>query len=63
MLEVLDWGVGWEELVPHKEDGVHEGPELDYSAVAGVLGVFVQSEAEVEVLGDQVGNLMGFGVK
>ena len=48
ILEVLDWDVGWEESVPHKEDKVHEGPELDILVVAGALGVFAQSEAEVE---------------
>ena len=42
MLEVLDWGVGWEESVPHEEDEVHEGPELDCSAVAGALGIFAR---------------------
>ena len=53
MLEVLNWGVGWEELVPHKEDKVHEGLELECSTVAGALGVFAQSEAKVEAQGDQ----------
>ena len=48
MLEVFDWGVGWEESVPHKEDKVHEGPELDILVVAGALGVFARLEAEVE---------------
>ena len=62
MLEVLDGGVGWEELVPHKEDGFREGPELDCSAVAGELGVFTRFEAEVESQGDQISNLTGFGV-
>ena len=62
MLELLDGGVDWEELVPHKEDKAHEGPELDCSPVAGALGVFVRSEAEVEAQGDQVGDLTVFGV-
>ena len=48
MLKVLGGGVGWEELVPHEEDEVQEGPELDYYAVAGALGVFAQSGTEVE---------------
>ena len=26
MLEVLDWGIYWEELVPNKKDEVYEGP-------------------------------------
>ena len=48
MLELLNGGVGWEESVPHKEDEVHEGPEMNCSAVVGTLGVFAQLEAEVE---------------
>ena len=48
MLKVLSGGVGWEELVLHEEDEVREGPELDYYVVAGALGVFSQSGAEVE---------------
>ena len=62
MLELLDGGVGWEESVPQEEDKVHEGPELDCSLVAGALGVFTQSEAEVEAQGDQVGDLPSFGI-
>ena len=62
VLELLDGGIGWEESVPNEEDGVHEGPELNCSPVAGALGVFTRSEAEVEALGDQVDNLMGFGI-
>ena len=62
MLELLDGGVGWEESVPHKEDKVHEGPELNCSLVAGALDVFTRSEAEVEAAGDQVGDLTGFGI-
>ena len=62
MLEVLDGGVGWEESVPHEEDEVHEGLELDCSVVASALGVFALSEAEVEAQGDQIGDLTGFGI-
>ena len=62
VLELLDGEVIWEEAVPHEEDKVHEGPELDCSMVAGALGVFTQSETEVEAQDDQVGNLTGFGV-
>ena len=62
MLEVLNGGVRWEELVPHKEDKVREGPELDCSAVAGALSVFTRYKAEVEARGDHIGNLTGFGV-
>ena len=59
---MLDGGVGWEKSVPHKEDEVHEGPELDYSPVVGALGVFTRLEAEVESQGDQVGNQVGFWI-
>ena len=63
MLELLDGGVSWENSVPHEEDKVHEGLELDCSLVAGVLGVFIRSEAELEAQGYQVGDLTGFGVR
>ena len=59
---MLDEGVRWEESVPHKEDEVHEGPELDCSPVAGVLYVFTRLEAKVESQADQVGDLTGFGI-
>ena len=39
VLEVLHWGVGWEELVPNKEHGFQEGSELYCPAVACVLDV------------------------
>ena len=48
MLEVLDWVFGLEESVPHEEEKVHEGTELDCLAVSGALSLFAQSEAEVE---------------
>ena len=54
MLEVLDGGVGWEELFPHKEDEVHEGTELDCSVLDGALVVLARSEAEVEAFGPMV---------
>ena len=59
---MFDWGVGWEESIPNEEDKFQEGPELDWLAVAGALGVFTRSEAEVDAQLDQVGNLTGFGV-
>ena len=62
MLELLDGGVGWEKSVPHKEDEVCEGPKLDCSVVAGVLGVFARSEEGVEAQGYHIGNLTDFGV-
>ena len=39
--------VGWEESISNEENKVHEGPELDCLVVAGALGVFARSEAEV----------------
>ena len=62
MLEVLDWDVGWEESVPHKEVKFREGTELDCFTVASTLGVFARSEAKVEAQGDQISNLTGLGV-
>ena len=62
VLELLDGDVGWEDSVPHEEDEFHEGPELDCFPLAGALGVLVKPEAEVEAQGDQVGDLMGFGI-
>ena len=59
---MLDWGIGWKESVPHKEDKVHERPESDCSAVDGALGVSERSEEEVEAQCDQMGNLTGFGL-
>ena len=47
VLEVLNQGVGWEELVPDEEHELQEGPELDCPAVARVLGVITGKEAEV----------------
>ena len=52
MLEVFNGGAIWEDSVPHEYGKVHEGAELDCSTVAGVLGVFALSEAEVESQGD-----------
>ena len=60
VLEMFDWGIGWEESI--EENKVHEGPELDCSAVSDAFGVFTRSGAEVEAQGDQVGNLTGVGV-
>ena len=41
VLEVLNWDVGWEELIPNEEDEVQEMPDLDFLAVSGVLSVLV----------------------
>ena len=63
VLEVLNQGVGWEELVPDEEHELQEGPELDCPAVARVLGVITGSEAEVEAYLVQVRDVAGFGVR
>ena len=60
MLELLYWGVSWEELIPQEEDKVNEATELDCSALVGALGFFERSEALVESQGEQVSNLVGF---
>ena len=62
ILEVLDLGIVWEDSVHHKEDKVHEDPELDCSVVAGALGVLAQSEAELQAQDSQIGNQTVFGV-
>ena len=41
VLEMFDWGIIWEDLIPNEEDEVQEGPELDFLAVTGALGVFI----------------------
>ena len=33
VLEVLNWGVNWEEPVPDKENEFQERPELDFPVV------------------------------
>ena len=48
--------------MPHEEDKVNEGPELDCSQVVHALGVFTLLDAEVEAQGDQVSDLRGLGI-
>ena len=62
LLEVFDWGVGWEESILSEEEKVQEGPELGCLAVTGEFGVFAQPEAEVEAQLVQVGGMTGFSV-
>ena len=62
MLEILDWGVGGEEIVRDKEHQFQEGPEQECPVMACALGVFVGLKAEVEPQLDQVGNMPVFGV-
>ena len=40
VLKVIDWGVCGEEIVPEEEQKLQEGSELDYPAMAFVIGVF-----------------------
>ena len=62
-VEILGGSVSGEEKVPDKEHEVHEGSELDRPAVAGAFRVFTGLEAEVDANGDQVGNVVGSGVR
>ena len=47
VLEVLNRGTRWEELVPDKENEFQEGPELNCPVVACAFGVLAGPEAEV----------------
>ena len=60
---MLGGSVPREKEVPDKEHEIHEGSELDRLAVAGALRVFTGSQAEVESYGNQVGNMVGSGVR
>ena len=60
---MLGGSVPAEEEFPNKEHEVHEGPELDCLAVAGGLYVFTGLGEEVEANGDQVGGVVGYGVR
>ena len=62
-MEVLDWDVHGGETVPDEEHEVQEGLELECLLVACVLGVFAGPEAEVEAQLDQVGDVVGLGVR
>ena len=61
--EVIGRGVPREEKVPDKEHEVHEAPELDRPEVVGELHVFTGPEAEVEANYDQVGDVVGSGIR
>ena len=63
LVKMINWGIHGEETVSNKEQKVHEGPELDFPAVACALIVFLGPEAEVEAKLDQVGYavVLGFG--
>ena len=62
MAKIIGGGFPGEEKVSYKEHKVHEGPELDFPLVDGVLNVFTRPEAEVEANGDQVVDVVGSGV-
>ena len=63
MLNVLDQGVGGDEVVPDEEHKFQEGPELDCPEVACALGISAGPEAEVEGQLYQVGYLPGLLVE
>ena len=63
LAEMFTESVPGEEAVPDEEQEVHEGTGLDCPAVASAPSVFVGTEAEVEANGDQVGDVMGSGVR
>ena len=62
MLEMINWGVGVEEIIPHEEHNVQEGPELDFPVMACVLDEFSGPKAEVEPQLDQISSMPGLGV-
>ena len=62
LAEMLGRSVPGKEEFPDKEHEVREGSELDRPAVAGALRVFAGPEAEVEVNGDQFGDVVGSSV-
>ena len=61
--EILGGGIPEEEKLHNEEHKVHEGNKLDRPAVPGTLFVFAGPEAEVEANGDQVGDMVGSGVR
>ena len=63
LVKGIDWGVHGEENVSDEEHEVQEWPKLDRPAVACALGVFAGPEAEVEAQLDQVGDVVGVGIR
>ena len=63
LAEMLGGSVPGEEGVPDEEHEVYEGPELDRPTMAGALRVFAGPEVEVEADGDQIGDVVGSGVR
>ena len=62
LAEMLGGSVPREEEVPKEEHKVHEGAELNRLAVPGALRIFSGPEAEVEANGDQVSDVVGYGI-
>ena len=62
LAEMICGGVPREEKVPDKEQTVYEGPELYHTEVVGALCIFAGPEAEIEANGEQVGDMVVFGV-
>ena len=48
VLEIINVGIDWEELIPNQEEKVQEGTELDCPEMSCALGVIAKTEAEVE---------------
>ena len=44
LLEILNGGIVWEEMIPSEEDEVQEWLELDCPEMSGVLGVLAELE-------------------
>ena len=63
LTEMIDGSAPREEEVPDEEHEVHKGQELDRTAVVDALRVFTGPEAKVEANGDQVGNVVGSGIR
>ena len=63
VLEVLNWGGGWEELVPDKDNEFQERLELDCPAVGRTLGVLAGPETEVKAQLYQVIDVEVLGVR
>ena len=62
-LLLLNWVVGWDELVPNKDLTFQEGKKLGCSVVALSLGVLAGPEAGIESQLVQGEDVAGFGVE
>ena len=59
MLKLIEQGIGREECVADEGNEFEEGTELDGPVMAGALGVFAGTQAEVKSQDNQVGNVLG----